>query len=225
MTQSIEHIVNLSRDLISLESSDTIRRANTLFVKEGISTLPIINGKRKNLGVIRKKHLWNIVFKGIPNGFYDDSVMNYKENPLPHVTLNDSLSHLLNLLKNESGVLFLNEKNKFTKLITPRVVANAFERYASKFLELQKIEESIRKLLSKISSEDPTMMTFREYREMFKLYWEELGMDSVHKKEFYILFDAIQNHRNEVMHFRLESNQSSISKQIVMFQNLLNSVN
>ena len=47
----------------------------TTLVKEGISTLPIINGKRKNLGVIRKKHLWNIVFKGIPNGFYDDSVI------------------------------------------------------------------------------------------------------------------------------------------------------
>lgn len=222
--QSIDFIVSLSRDLISVGSADKILKVHTLFVKEGISTLPIIDGKRKNLGVIRKNDLWNITFKGLPKNFYDASVMDYKGNPLPEVNIHDSLSTLLSLLKNATGVLFKNEVGEYTKLITPRVVAMAFEKYASKFLEIERIEEVIRSILSKVPSLEPSKMTFGEYATAFSEHWEELNMGTLHKKEFNILFNKVQNYRNEVMHFRHDPNSSSKFEYTQQLYKLLKSV-
>ena len=128
MNQTVEFLIPFAKRLICVDSSADLSLLKTKFLENNIS-LPIIdNNGKKMLAFTEEKSVWEKLIAG-------DKIdlKNLKEKRLPEVNESDSLFDAMNLLKHNSAIL-INEKNTYSKLITPRVVADALENYSEKFL-------------------------------------------------------------------------------------------
>jgi len=218
MIQTTNSIMHFAKELISVDSSATIEKIVTQFKSNVISLLPIIDHKKKkNTGLIRRRKMWDMMVKKLPI----ESINDLKEEPLPEISIDDSLFDAITKLKSVSAILVRNKNKEYTHLITPRVVANALEEYAERFKEIEILEDNLKKVikelpqteLKKFEDEFDTeleRMDFSNYTKILSKYWETLSIKNYDKKLFTKLLDESREYRNALMHFRLEEKNDGL---------------
>jgi hypothetical protein len=138
---------------------------------------------------------------------------NLKEKRLPEVNESDSLFDAMNLLKLNSAIL-INEKNTYSKLITPRVVADALEDYSEKFLIIENLEKQLRIIIEQLQIIHPielkdfilNELTFQQYHEIIGRFFETSIFKDLNRKSILKLLDESRVFRNDVCHFKLTNN-------------------
>ena len=208
MNQSIGFLIPFAKKLISVDSSADLSLLKTKFL-EGISLLPIIdNNGKKNVGLYRRKTMWE---KFIADDEID--LKSLKETSLPEVNESHSLLYAMNLLSNHSAIL-INEKNTYTKLITPRVVADSLQDYSEKFLIIENLEKQLRSIIVQLESIHPielkdrilNALSFAEYHEIIGRYFETSIFKNLDRKYILNLINESRLFRNDVCHFKLTNN-------------------
>jgi len=218
MLQNIEYIQAFAKDLISVESSASMLEVYTIMYSQGISYVPIIDHSGKvNIGVYTRKTLfeWFVNNQGsrideMPEGFF-------KEDALPEAEIETSLEETMRKLNSKKAIL-VKINGKYSKLITPRVVANALEGYATRFMVFEELERVFRKRildnniildeivipkLNKGLPSEPEMLEFGQYVTVLSRKWDELGLGNLHKQTAINLLNSALIYRNALMHFRL----------------------
>jgi hypothetical protein len=213
MNQSIGFLIPFAKKLISVDSSANLSLLKTKFL-EGISLLPIIdNNGKKNVGLYRRKTMWE---KFISDDEID--LKSLKETSLPEVNESDSLLYAMNLLSNHSAIL-INEKNTYTKLITPRVVADSLQDYSVKFLIIENLETQLRSIIIQLQSIHPIELkdrilndlSFADYHEIIGRYFETSIFKNLDRKYILNLINESRLFRNDVCHFKLTNNNGDES--------------
>ena len=222
MTQNIEFILSFAsaKKLISTDSSASLKEVYTKMLYEEVSLVPIIdNNNKKHVGLYRRKKLFEWFIKNSNKEIESVPKSYFKENPLPAVDMQTSLKEAMLLLHNNSAILVKNNDGSYTHLITPRVIANALEVYAVRFMVYESLEKTIRKkitdnniLINLMSSSNPNLpfpknpneLMFSQYITIFSKKWEELQMSHLDKKTILSLLTSANEYRNNLMHFRLD---------------------
>ena len=212
MLQTVNSILHFAKELISVDSSSTIQKVQTKLITNDISLMPVIdNDRKRNTGLIRRKIIWIKMVNNQPI----ESLENLIEEPLPEINVDETLFDAMSKLKSASAVLIRNQNKEYTHLITPRVVANALEKYAERFKEIELLEHNLRKVLMNLPptvlkkyevmfSANLNMMDFSNYTRIFSECWEMLTIKNYDKKLFLKLLNESREYRNALMHFRLE---------------------
>jgi hypothetical protein len=209
MNQTVEFLIPFAKRLICVDSSADLSLLKTKFLENNISLLPIIdNSGKKNVGLYRRKTMWEKLIAG-----EKIDLKNLKEKRLPEVNESDSLFDAMNLLKHNSAIL-INEKNTYSKLITPRVVADALENYSEKFLIIENLEKQLRIIIVQLQIIHPielkdfiiNELTFEQYKEIIGRFFATSIFKDLKRKSILKLLDESRIFRNDVCHFKLTNN-------------------
>lgn len=219
MASELIRIIENARPLISINSQSSLKEVYTKMISEQISLIPIIDNNGKNYrGYIRQKDLFKSMidnYELFKTKVIDDFLVKGKELRVVHVfmTLND----LMEKLNNRPSVLIRDESGKYTGIITPRVLAEFLFEYSERFILIEKIEINIREriqknniklnkiineLYNKPLPENVNELDFGQYVVVLSKKWEELGLNSLSKKEFFSKLDSVRKYRNALMHFK-----------------------
>ena len=216
----ISSIINFSKNLVFVDSSASIEEVYTKMISEGVSYLPIIDRKVKNIGVYKRKKIFKWLINNPKKDISKEPLEIFKYPALPEVQLQTLLKDALKLLKNNSAIL-IKDSGEYKFLISPRVISNFLEKYASRFMVFEELEEILRyritekKIdLSSIISEsldkplpsDPELLDFGQYRIVLSKKWKELGYNH-HFQTLMDLINSALEYRNQLMHFRLDDNE------------------
>jgi hypothetical protein len=208
MYQTVEFLIPFAKDLIYVDSSANLSILKTKFIEDDVSLLPIIDNKgRKNVGLYRRKVMWSKYANDIK--FDEKSI---KEKSLPEVDINDNLFHAMDLLSKHSAIL-INENNTYSKLITPRVIADALLDYSNKFLIIESLERQLRHIMETLKEMHPFdldhisvfELTFEQYKEFIGRFFDNTIFKHLDKKSVLKLIDDSRLFRNEVCHFKLHN--------------------
>ena len=219
MASELIRIFENARPLISANSQSSLKDVYTKMISKQISLIPIIDNNGKNYrGYIRQKDL----FKSMINDDFafkskdiNDFLVVGKELRIVNelMTLND----LMEKLNGRPSVLIRDESGKYTGIITPRVLAEFLFEYSERFIIIEKIEKKIRERIKKNSIQlnqiinelynkplprDVNQLDFGQYIVVLSKKWEELGLNSLSKKEFFSQLDSVRKYRNALMHFK-----------------------
>ncbi|MBJ2173648.1 CBS domain-containing protein [Aureibaculum sp. A20] len=226
MNHSIESIQAFAKELIKVESSASIKEVYTKMLSENISHLPIIDqdGKR-NVGLYKRKEIFRWLIENPNKQIQDVPINNFKHKKLPEVNMQNSLQDTMKLLHNDSAILVRNDHGQYSHLITPRVVANALEVYANRFMVYENLENEIRSRiidrninLEEIDAEgldkpipvNPENIEFGQYITIISKKYSEMGLDYLDKKTIIGLLDSARQYRNALMHFRLNFDEKGL---------------
>jgi len=197
-----------------------------MFVQYGKKPHVIDQNGKKNIGVFERKRIFEWMLKNDGKELDDSNKKELKDEALPEVNLQTPLSEAMKLLHNKSAIIVKNEEGIFSHLITPRVIANALEDYAGRFMVYEALENLIRQRIvdHKITFNDidvssldkpfpsvPEKMDFGQYSILISKKWNELGLDHLDKKTILSLMGSAQDYRNSLMHFRLEKDDSGLN--------------
>lgn len=227
MSQNIETIQFFAKSLISVDSSVPIKAVYSLMIAEKVSHLPIIDHDfKKNVGVYRRKDLFEWILKNPDKNIDDQPQALFKKDPLSEVGSKSDLSETMNKLRGKSGIL-LKDGGKYTHFISPRVVANALEKYSEHYMTLEKLEHLIRKrirdkkiklsdislahIAAKSFPTDPEHMTFGHYRIVFGKKWKELDIN-LDKKVLDKYLENVNEYRNALLHFRFTDKSKGLDQ-------------
>ena len=238
MASELIRIFENARSLISANSQSSLKDVYTKMISKQISLIPIIDNNGKNYrGYIRQKDLFksmindNIAFKSKD---INDFLVVGKELRIVNelMTLND----LMEKLNGRPSVLIRDESGKYTGIITPRVLAEFLFEYSERFILIEKIEKKIRErikknkiqlnqiineLYNKPLPRDENQLDFGQYVVVLSKKWEELGLNSLSKKEFFSKLDSVRKYRNALMHFKSCDHKVGIENSKALL-NLLN---
>ncbi|MDA7762187.1 CBS domain-containing protein [Crocinitomicaceae bacterium] len=238
MASELIRIIENARPLISANSQSSLKDVYTKMISKQISLIPIIDNNGKNYrGYIRQKDLFksmindNFTFKSKD---INDFLVVGKELRIVNelMTLND----LMEKLNGRPSVLIRDESGKYTGIITPRVLAEFLFEYSERFILIEKIENKIRErikknkiqlnqiineLYNKPLPRDANQLDFGQYVVVLSKKWEELGLNSLSKKEFFSKLDSVRKYRNALMHFKSCDHKVGIENSKALL-NLLN---
>jgi len=238
MASELIRIIENARPLISANSQSSLKDVYTKMISKQISLIPIIDNNGKNYrGYIRQKDLFksmindNFIFKSKD---INDFLVVGKELRIVNelMTLND----LMEKLNGRPSVLIRDESGKYTGIITPRVLAEFLFEYSERFILIEKIEKKIRErikknkiqlnqiineLYNKPLPRDENQLDFGQYVVVLSKKWEELGLNSLSKKEFFSKLDSVRKYRNALMHFKSCDHKVGIENSKALL-NLLN---
>ena len=219
MASELIRIIENARPLISANSESSLKDIYTKMISNEISLIPIIDHNGKHFrGYIRQKDLFRALiddYEAFINKKIDDFIVIGKE--LRIVNESMSLNDLMDKLNNRPSVLIRNESDKYTGIITPRVLAEFLFEYSEKFLLIEKIENNIRErikknniklhkiindLYNKPLPETVNELDFGQYIIVLSKKWEQLGLNSLSRKEFFSRLDSVRKYRNALMHFK-----------------------
>jgi hypothetical protein len=207
------------REVIIAGKSDPLKKVYTLMVEHDVSMIPIVEHKRQNIGLIRRKDILTRWMKG----GVKPEIKELREKALPEVSMDEDLDAAMIKLHKASAVLVRNEDGIITHFISPRVIALALEDYSRRFRVLERVEGLIRKVLENISGEeltialkrdqapfnekpgetDLTKLTFAEYHTAFSVFWDRLDLNALDFKSVLRLIEEVRKFRNSVMHFHI----------------------
>lgn len=238
MASELIRIIENARPLISTNSQSSLKDVYTKMISKQISLIPIIDNNGKNYrGYIRQKDL----FKSMINDNFEfkskdinDFLVVGKELRIVNelMTLND----LMEKLNGRPSVLIRDGSGKYTGIITPRVLAEFLFEYSERFILIEKIEKKIRErikknkiqlnqiineLYNKPLPRDANQLDFGQYIVVLSKKWEELGLNSLSKKEFFSKLDSVRKYRNALMHFKSCDHKVGIENSKALL-NLLN---
>ena len=219
MASELIRIIENARPLISLNSQSSLKDVYTKMISAQISLIPIIDNNGKNYrGYIRQKDLFKSMIdnnESFKTKVIDDFLIKNKELRIVHefMTLND----LMEKLNSRPSVLIRDESGKYTGIITPRVLAEFLFEYSERFILIEKIEKNIRErikknniklheiindLYNKPLPKNVNELDFGQYVVVLSKKWEELGLNSLSRKEFFSRLDSVRKYRNSLMHFK-----------------------
>ncbi|PCJ82013.1 MAG: hypothetical protein COA49_03360 [Bacteroidetes bacterium] len=217
MPQNIDFFLDYSKDLVSVESSASLKKVYTIMYTKQVSYVPIINHNRKvNVGVYRRKTLfkWFILNQGKS---IDEIPKNrFQEPPLPEADICTTLEDTMVAVKTKKAML-VKIDNKYSKIITPRVIADALEVYSARFMIFENLELAIRNRilesnnilneidctgLNKSIPVKPEDLEFGQYVTVLSQKWNELGLGSLDKQRGIKLLNSALQYRNRLMHFK-----------------------
>lgn len=218
MNKKIESIQYYAKRLVSVDSSASLKKVCSLMLSEEISYLPIIdNNGSRNVGVYKRKDLFKWLISNPNKSIHEVDKSEFKRDRLPEVSMEASLQKTMSLLHDNSALLILSD-GRYTHFISPRVVANALNVYSSRFLIYEALEEKIRDLfirrgikleeldgsnLNKPFPDDLKNLDFGQYKTMFSMKWDSLGLSHLDQKLVIDYLNNAQLFRNALMHFRL----------------------
>jgi len=220
----VDALIPYFKELVSVDSSSSIKEVCSIMISEGVSYLPVIDRGVKNIGVYQRKQLFKWMFSNPGKDIDQESVKSFQSNPLQVVNYETSLKEVLSVLDNLStSAVLVKHEGKFKNLITPRVIANFLDDYSKRFMLFEELEHIIRQKirdknvdLSKIHSEtingsipsSPELLNFSHYKTVLSIKWDEFGYP--HPKKYIMeLLSSASEYRNALMHFRIDNSVSS----------------
>lgn len=218
---TVEKICNYLPKLIFVDSSTNVLAIQTMLVANQISVVPIIdNGQRKNVGIVRLRKLWEWTLTHSES----PSISDIKEKPLPVVGLKESLAKATKLFDDNPGVLVQGENGLIDQFLSPRIIANAFQVFASQFEPLGVLENHLQQRLKLVSTEafqeavgrniQICDCTLGDYITVVSKLWDSLGLVAFDKSSVLQMLNCARVFRNELMHFRLNKDPSLEIKNI-----------
>tara|TARA_Y100000589_G_C27043351_1_gene584105 strand:- start:370 stop:1014 length:645 start_codon:yes stop_codon:yes gene_type:complete len=208
-------------------------------ITKGVSYLPIIDtnnyGIQSYKGFYKREDIFNWYVKNPGKEIKNENkeIFKNKDSQIREIEMNSSFDQVITALKNSSAILIKN-KNQFTHLITPRVVANYLESYAKRFMIFEELEKAIRERISNKNIDlnilesrimktkkkyNVNQLDFGEYETIVSKMWEELGYKSFDKKIITKELEKARKYRNDLMHFNsIESEQGlEAAKSLINF--------
>ena len=149
MGLKVEHFKDFSREVVYVTSKTKKEYILSLMRNQGVSLLPVIdNNGTKLVGYIKRKDLFFWFYDHPEKLFADLDIKEILKDNLESVDEGSYISDVMEKLTNRPAVLIRNSKGVYTHIISPRVAANALEKYSVAFREIEKIERYFKEVIS-----------------------------------------------------------------------------
>lgn len=198
----------------TIDENATLKEAITMLMMNEYSVLPVTRNKGHQVaGYI----FWQTIGIARSKGVQSDNVKDYMDLNVTVLSKSESLLDAFSTVRKERFVLVQNEDKTIGGIITLYDLSTHFLRWASPFLQLEEIENHIRKLLDgKILLEDVQRevnttadieciddLCFGDYITILQnpRYWKKVGLETTDRALFTKMLDDIREIRNDVMHF------------------------
>ena len=209
MGLKVKDFKHFSKEIVFVESKESKEYIMSLMRNQGVSLLPIIDNKGKDFkGYIKRKDLFFWVLDNPKKSIADLNLEEIIKHGLHSVGEDEYISDVMKKLTDQPAVLIKDEKGKYTRIISPRVAANALEKYSAAFREIEKMEDHFRKLITdfdvKIPNSEKTVndLSFFDYIKLVKKNWDSFEITD-DEKYIIDLMHKCRMYRNDLMHFKV----------------------
>lgn len=209
MGLKVKDFKHFSKKIVFVESKESKEYIMSLMRNQGVSLLPIIDNDGKDFkGYIKRKDLFFWVLDNPKKSIADLNLEEIIKHGLHSVGEDEYISDVMKKLTDQPAVLIKDERGKYTHIISPRVAANALEKYSAAFREIEKMEDHFRKLITdfgiKIPNPEKTVdeLSFFDYIKLVRQNWENLEIAD-DKKYIIDLMHKCRIYRNQLMHFKV----------------------
>lgn len=211
----------------TIDENSTLTEAITMLMMYGYSILPVTRNKGHQVaGYVS----WQTIGIARSKGIVSDDLKDYMDVNVTILSKSESLLDAFSIVRKERFVIVQNEDKTIGGIITLFDLSTQFMNWANPFLQLEEIENHIRKLLDgKILLEDVQRevnttadieciddLCFGDYIVILQnpKYWEKVGLKSTDRALFTKMLDDIREIRNDVMHFDPDGLEDSRRKKL-----------
>ena len=209
-----------SGEVLTITRDQTVEEATTMMMTHGYSQLPVTQNMRRIDGMISWRSMGRARARGAACKFVRDCLEDV------HVIDQDALFfEAVDAITEKEVLLVLGEDKRVTGIVTTADLSREYHQKAEPFLLLGEVEDRIRILISKSFSvdeikqasnptdrtrgiENASDLTFGEYVRLLESpeNWQKLGL-KIDRSLLVELLNEVREVRNDVMHFRLDTDE------------------
>ena len=218
MKYKIEDLEAANVKVISVHPDRTLNEATSKMALHDFSQLPVMSSQRKIEGVISWKTIGVVDSFGTKKQIVED----YMDKDVSILNATDNLLDSVNEILEKEFVFLKNREGLITGIVTIYDIALQFKRLSEPFIEIELIENSIRKF---IDNHIPKEMFVSFYKDKYPDRKIETSLDLtfgeyigiIENKELWTHFninldriafieklECVRLIRNDIMHFRIE---------------------